>query len=115
MDKKYIKFGEHTYYIDLNKLREVCSLSKNDLGGKEIQIVQTYDMDDSEGIRLAQKIEHETKSMGGNQNSMVYDILKLLIISLLENDDNQNEFIPTFGITLAINSLIEWEILKKIN
>ena len=115
MDSNIIKFGKHTYVIDLEGLRKICTFSNSDIGSKEIQIVQTYDMDEEEGINLSQKIEHETKSFGGNQNAMIYDILKLLIITLLENTDIEKEFVPTFGGTMAINSLIEWGVLRKIN
>lgn len=112
---KYIKFGDYTYAINLSKLREICSLASGDIGSKEIQLVQTYEMDELEGMNLSQKIEHETKSLGGNQNGMIYEILKLMIISILENNDNINDFEPTFGTTFAINTLIEWELLIKLD
>ena len=111
---KYIKFGEFTYSLNLSKLREICLLSSTDIGNKEIQIVQTYDVDVDEGLSLSQKIEHETKSMGGNLNGMVYEILKLFIITLLENTESVKEFTPTFGTTFVINTLLEWDILRKI-
>lgn len=111
----HIKFGHYTYAINLSKLKELCLSSSNDIGSKEIQIVQTYDADEVEGLSLSQKIEHETKSMGGNQNGMIYEILKLMIITILENNDGIKDFNPTFGTAFAINTLIEWGIITKID
>lgn len=113
-NSKKIKFGKYSYQINLDKLREICLKSSGDLGTKEIQIVQTYDVDENDGPNLSQKIEHETKTMGGNQNGMLYEILKLLIISLLENGDTEKEFSMTFGMSIAINTLLEWGIIEEI-
>lgn len=109
-----IKFGKYSYQINFEKLREICLSSTNDLGTKEIQIVQTYDFDERDEVNLSQKIEHETKTLGGNQNGMIYEILKLLIISLLENGDTETEFSMTFGLSIAINTLLEWGIIEEI-
>lgn len=109
-----IKNGDYTYYINLDKLKEVCLTSSSDIGAKEVQIIQTYEPDDMDGLGLSQKIEHETKSLGGNLNAMVYEILKLLIISLLEVDEPIKEFKPTFSNILAINTLLSWGVLEKI-
>ena len=115
MNREYIKYGQYTYALDLTKLREICLLSSGDIGSKEVQIVQTYEADGIDGIGLSQKIEHETKSLGGNLNAMVYEIVKLMIITLIENNDTKDVFEPTFGMAFAINTLIKWEVLKKID
>ena len=46
---------------------------------------------------------------------IVYDFVKLLIISLLENEGVEENFQYDFGTTLAINTLLSWGILEEIN
>ena len=113
---EYIKFGEYTYRLNLEKLKEVCLSSSKEGGGKEIQIAQTYEVDEHDELSLISKVEHETKSFGNNQNDMIiYDIFKLLLVTLLEENNTHREFTPTFNIALAANTLISWGILEKIN
>jgi hypothetical protein len=114
--KEIITFKGYDYYIDLIKLKEICLSSTKDVGTKEIQIAQTYEMDERGEFELQTKVEHETKTMGNTQNDMIiYDIVKILLISLLENTDTEEEFKMTFGLQLAINTLLSWGILVKIN
>ena len=57
----------------------------------------------------------ETKVNKNPQNDMIiYDIVKILMISLLENDNIEEMFQMDFGTALAINTLINWEILEEI-
>ena len=67
-------------------------------------------------MNLLSKVEHETKTFGNSQNDMIiYDIFKIMLVSLLEIDNNKTHFVPTFANALVINTLIEWGILEKIN
>lgn len=114
--RKKVHFNGYDYYINLEKLKEVCLSSSKDGGTKEIQIAQTYEMDETGEFGLQTKVEHETKTIGSSQNDMIiYDIVKLLIISLLENDNTEQEFRVTFGLQIAINTLLAWGILEEIN
>lgn len=115
MKEKYIIFKGYTYVIDLTRLREVCLIASGDIGSKEVQIVQTYDVSDIDTIGLSQKIEHETKTLGGNINAMIYELIKLMVITLIENNDTTKDFEPTFGMAFAINTLVDWGVLKKID
>ena len=115
MFKNNIKFGKHTYKINLLKLKEVCLSSSSEGGTREVQIAQTYEMDESGEFELQTKVEHETKTIGNVQNDMIiYDIVKILIISLLENTNTEKEFEITFGLQLAVNTLLSWGILEEI-
>lgn len=111
-----VTFGDYTYKLNLENLKKVCLTASSEGGTKEIQIAQTYELDDiNDTLNLTQKIEHETKTLGNTQNDMIiYDIVKLLIISLLEKDQTKKEFELTFGTQIAINTLVEWGILEKI-
>ena len=114
--KNKIIFGGHNYSINLLKLKEVCLSSSNEGGTKEIQIAQTYEMDDSGEFELQTKVEHETKTIGNAQNDMIiYDIVKILVISLLENTSTEQDFEITFGHQLAVNTLVSWGILEEID
>lgn len=114
--KNKVSFGGRNYAINLMKLKEVCLSSSKEGGTKEIQIAQTYEMDETGEFELQTKVEHETKTIGNTQNDMiVYDIVKILIISLLENNSTEQEFEATFGVQLAINTLLSWGILEEIN
>ena len=113
--KRKMRFDGHDYYINLEKLKEVCLSSPKDVGTKEIQIAQTYEMDETGEFGLQTKVEHETKTMGSSQNDMIiYDIVKLLIVSILENNSTEQGFEITFGLQIAINTLLAWGILEEI-
>jgi hypothetical protein len=111
----YVKFGDYTYCINLDKLKEVCLTASNMGGSKELQIAHTYEMNDDDEMVLLSKVEHETKSSNNPQNDMIiYDVVKILIMSLLEDNRTVKEMEPTFGTTLTINTLLAWGILEKI-
>lgn len=113
--KNKIVFKGQSYSINLLKLKEICLSSSKDGGTKEVQIAQTYEIDENGEFELQTKVEHETKTIGNPQNDMIiYDIVKLLIISLLENGSTEEEFEITFGHQLAINTLLNWGILEEI-
>lgn len=115
-NKSCVKFGDYTYTINLTKLKEVCLTSSKDGGVKEIQIAQTYEVNDGNELELLSKVEHETKTIGNAQNDMIiYDIVKILIISLLENTETEKNMEITFGTQIAINTLLSWGILEKID
>ena len=44
---------------------------------------------------------------------IVYDIVKLIIISLLENSNTEVDFQYDFGTVFAINTLLSWGILEE--
>ena len=44
---------------------------------------------------------------------IVYDIVKLIIISLLENNNTEADFQNDFGTAFAINTLLSWGILEE--
>ena len=71
MKNGYVDFGGYTYYLNLEKLKEVCLFSSKDGSGKEIQIAQTYEIDENDELNIVSKVEHETKSFGNSQNDMI--------------------------------------------
>ena len=49
----------------------------------------------------------------GGKDMIVYDIVKLIIISLLENSNTEVDFQNDFGTVFAINTLLSWGILEE--
>lgn len=113
---KYISFNGKTYAFNLARLKDVCLTSSSDGGTKEMEISQAYEMQDNGEFSLSSRVEHETKISGNPQNDMiVYDIVKLLIVSLLENNVPEQDFAMDLGTAVAINTLISWGVLEEIN
>lgn len=113
---KYIKFNGKCYTINLEKLKEVCfSSAMNGGSTKEIEISQSYERQDNGEFELSGKLEHETKIIGNTQNDMViYDIVKIMLVNILENNIDEESFFPTLSISLSLNTLIEWGIITEV-
>ena len=112
---KHIKFAGKIYAINLEKFKEVCTPPASDLGTREYEITQVSEADDRGEFALQSKVEHETKGAGNPQNDMiVYDVVKMLIVSLLENDKTQHDFDYDFGTALAINTLLSWGVIEEL-
>ena len=111
---KYIAFNGKKYALNLERLKEVCLTPSSEYGGKEMEITQVYEPDNMGEFVMASRVEHETKVNKTPQNDMiVYDIVKLIIISLLENSNTEADFQNDFGTVFAINTLLSWGILEE--
>ena len=112
---KYINFKGKKYVIDLDKFKQVCTPITNDFGTREYEISQVYESDENGELNMSSKVEHETKGTGNPQNDMiVYDVVKMLLVSILENDKTEKEFDYDFGTTFALNTLISWGVIVEI-
>ena len=112
---KYITFKGKTYAINLDKLREVCLTSSNSGGTNEMEISQVYEAQDDDEFKLSSRVEHETKTTGNPQNDMIiYDIVKLLIVSILDYNAPEKEFEWPFSLVISINTLLSWGVLEEI-
>lgn len=114
--EKFISFNGKKYAFNLERLKEVSLTPSSENGAREIEITQVYEPDGGGDYTISSRVEHETKVSKTPQNDMiVYDFVKLLIISLLENEGVEENFQYDFGTTLAINTLLSWGILEEIN
>lgn len=112
---KYFKFLDKKYAFDLAKLKEICLTSSKDGLNKEVEISQAYEPNDDGELVVSNKVEHETRIFGNQQNDMIiYDIVKVLVISLLENNQDESTFTMDFGTCLTMNTLIQWGILIEV-
>lgn len=115
-DVKYITFGGKKYALNFEKLKEVCLSSSSEGTSKEMEITQVYEPDAVGEFSIASRVEHETKINKVPQNDMiVYDIVKLLILSLLENNNTEDVFKIDFSTALSINTLLSWGILEELS
>lgn len=112
---RFYEFNGHRYAFNLINLQKVCAPSGE--GVKQQEISQEYEMQENGEFSLSTKVEHETKTMGniGSANDMMtYDIVKIMIVELLENNSSEDEFSMDMGTALALNTLISCGILEEI-
>lgn len=115
INDKYYGFCGKKYALNLEKLKDVCLTSSKDGLNKEVEISQAYEPDDNGELVISNKVEHETKIYGNQQNDMIiYDVVKVLVIALLENNQDEESFTMDFGTCLTINTLINWGILIEV-
>ena len=113
--EKYIRFKGRVFVIDIDAFKSVCTPYTKELGTREYEISQVYERMDNGELDISSKVEHETKGNGNPQNDMiVYDVVKMLIVSLLENDRIEKDFEYDFGTTFAMNTLISWGVIKEV-
>ena len=113
MNSQYlITFNERAYRFNLEKLNEWCFKSK-DKENAEREITEAYDFDEDGEFHLTSKINREITSPGDSQDDMLmYDFIKLLIVKALDVHTNIEVFEP--GFILAVNTLIFYGILEEI-
>lgn len=112
----YIKFGGVKYAFDLDAIKKFCLIS-SDQNGKETEVTEGYDTNEDGALTLSSKILREVKSNGNPQNDMIiYDVVKLFIMRLLENNSSEHEFNCDidFSTALAINTMLKWKMLIEI-
>ena len=75
-NNKYFYFGGKKYFLNLDKIKEVCFAPQNENSNNELEISQAYEMDDNGEMKLSSKVEHETKTFSNPQSDMiVYDFV----------------------------------------
>lgn len=106
------------YAFDLNKIKEFCLTSDRDKT-KEQEMIDNFESNENTGsLDLVSRISREVKSQGNPQNdSILYDALKLFIGTLLSTDLNVNSSFSDMNLPLALafNTLIVSGILYKID
>lgn len=113
---KYITFKGKRYAIDFEAFKRVCIPTNKDLvGTREYEISHVYELGDDGELNMSSKVEHETKSSNNQQNDMiVYDVIKMLIVSLLENNGTEKDFEYDFGTAFALNTLISIGVVVEV-
>lgn len=106
--------GGKKYLIDLEAVMEFCLQSEYD-NLKEHELTESYEWDDEQReMQIMNRITRDVKG-GDEQNDMLsYDLVKLFILRLLDNESPANEFNMDFSTALAMNTLINYNILVEI-
>lgn len=114
-DWKYVKFNGRSYAFDFNRMVEVCSLTSRDPQKDEIEISNVYDRDEEGEYYVSQKVEREMKRGTNSQCEMMcYDVIKLMMMSLIGDEVPENAFAWTMGTSLSFNTLFNLGILIEI-
>ena len=112
---KYITFKGKKYALDFDRLSELCLNSSSKNGQRETEITEIYEPADNGEYVISQKVQREGRTNRNLQNDQImYDIVKLLILTLLEKETPESMFEMDMGTALAINTLISWGALIEI-
>lgn len=97
-------------------LKKITSFIQDDSKlAKETEILDSYEIDENGVPKLASKSTREAKSNASEQfSTMKYDLIKLLMLAVLNNNDNENGF-SEFGSGVSFNTLLENNFLYEIN
>lgn len=110
----YFEIFGKKYAFNLEKMREICLKSSENGGTQELEIAQSYDVQEDGDFSLSSKVERETKVIGNPQNDMImYDLVKIFIVSLLENTSSSEDDLD-FGTILSINTMIDWGLIYEV-
>ena len=114
-DRKYVRFEGKCYAFDFDRLVEVCSVKSKDPQKDEIEISNVYDRDDEGEYYVSQKVEREMKRSTNSQSEMMcYDIVKLMMMSLIGDEFPEDAFSWTMGTALSFNTLLRLGILVDV-
>lgn len=116
-NEKYITFNGKRYAFSLEGLRNAYQASSSGNGGlREYEVTEQYEPDQRGAMTRTTRIERESKQNKNPQDdAMVHEIIKLIIIAVLENSMNEEEFRMDMGTAVALNTLVSWGILIEIN
>lgn len=113
--KKFLSFKGKKYALNLDAIKQVC-LTPSSEGTREYEISQVYEPDNDGTLAISSKVEHETRANNPQNDMIVYDIVKILVVSILENNDlPERDFQWGLGSTFAINTLLSWGVLEELN
>lgn len=106
----YVTVGDKKYTFDLKRIKNVCYTGSE----SDREITEGYETDEGgKGLVMVNKIIREYKSNNNDQNSMItYDVVKLLILKLLES--YTEDFEANLGLNLALNTCLKEGIIYEI-
>lgn len=112
-----ITLNDKTYAFSLNKILDFCQSGEK---SRETEIIDTYEMDEHNTPKAVNKQTREVKNNQPTQNENIrYDLIKMLITTLLENNNaagNEIDMEPfDLGTSLAFNTLLSDNFIYEIN
>lgn len=123
MDDRFVVYNDKKYAFDLNKIKKFCVVSDKETG-KETEVIEAYELDTDETMKMTSKTCRDVKGAGNPQNdTIMYDLVKMFILPLVTNEQtflaDGATITSEFSIALCINTMLEmgflYEIKDKIN
>lgn len=117
VENKMFVFNGKKYFINIDKIKEIC-FPRQDEGIKQVDITEEYEApENGDGISMVSKVAHETKTTGNigtpTDNSL-FEMVKIMILSLVDITSTEKFFSKDFGTVLSINTLLACGILEII-
>lgn len=101
------------YALDLDNLFKFVS-KDDDVETSETEITDAYDFTSEIEDKNVSKVVRELKGKGNTQkDAFRYDLIKVMLAELFNVEDNYEAY--TSGTHIAFNTLLNYNILKKIN
>jgi hypothetical protein len=119
VEKKMFVFDNKKYFINIDVLKQVC-FPKQDEGIKQADITEEYETPengDSDSFSMVSKVVHETKTTGNIGtpiDTSLFEMVKIMILSLVDITSTEKFFSKDFGTVLSINTLLACGILEII-
>jgi hypothetical protein len=101
------------YIIDIDRVFDVV-LKSDKTERREQEITDGYDSSEGDtSLRQVSKMVREVKTKGDSSSDNVrYDFIRLLLMQILEEEGDESNL--SLGTELAIDSLINYNVLKEI-
>lgn len=113
MRKEMISFEGRAYYLDIDAIAKWC-LSSSVNVFKESEINEGYDTNEDGDLQMMTKVVRELKTNNPQDDTIRYDLVKLLISPFLGEIKTFDEVKTSISYTLLFNSLIEMGFLVEI-
>ena len=111
---KMLKVNDEIYYLDVDTIMKWC-LSSGNSPSKETEINEGYDTNEEGDIQMMTKVVRELKTNNIQDDTVMYDFVKLLLTPFFGEIVTKQEIEDNFSYTLLFNSLINLGFLVKIS
>lgn len=108
-----ILFEGRRYFLDIDAIAKWC-LSSSINPFKESEINEGYDTNEDGDLQMMTKVVRELKTNNPQDDTIRYDLVKILISPFLGEVKTFEEVANNFSYTLLFNSLIDMGFLVEI-
>lgn len=97
------------YIIDIDKFKEICFVSKNNML-TDSEITDVSSIDDEETDFVNQKVIRETKYCDTQSDVIMQDLIKTFLLRVIDIVDFEE---ITLGDAICFNTCLEYGIIKE--
>jgi len=107
---------DKSYYVDIDAIFDYCSVNRNNKDEyRQKEISDNYELDETDKLRLSQKLVHEVITPNDIQiDDTKYDLLKLMIATVLSVEDLDIDESSSFAEKIAFNTLLNKKFIKEL-